>query len=80
MKKCNIDHSQTDVLKKFEGQKKFLPKTLKEKIENFLQHEQLQLDLNELFHLLKKYDLATNEIREERKNKFEILLGEKHAW
>ena len=75
MGKCNLDHSQTDVLKKFESQKEFLPKILVKEIESFLHQEQTQLDLNEWFHLLKKYDLATNEVKEERNKKIETLLN-----
>ncbi len=75
MEKCNLDHSQTDVLNKFESQKEFLPKTLLKEIESFLHQEQSQLDVNELFHLLKKYDLARNEVKEERNKKLETLLN-----
>lgn len=75
MGKCNLDHSQTDVLNKFESQKEFLPKILVKEIESYLHQEQSQLDLNELFHLLKKYDLATNEVKEERNKKIETLIN-----
>lgn len=75
MSKCNLDHSQTDVLEKFVSQKYFLPKTIVEKTEDFLQQEQSQLNLNELFHLLKKYDLATNEEKEERNKQLTTLVS-----
>lgn len=75
MGKCNLDHSQTDVLKKFESVKEFLPKNLVEKLEDFLHQKQSQINLNELFHLLKKYDLATEEVKKERNKKLEILVS-----
>lgn len=66
MNKCTIDHSVDDVLKKLEEQKSYLPKELYEKCGQFLTKELDQSSLNELFHLLKKYDLASAEVREER--------------
>ncbi|RST72702.1 group-specific protein [Siminovitchia acidinfaciens] len=71
MSKCNIDHSREDVVGKLESQVKFLPASLAEGLGQFLQSEQPQETLNEVFHLLKKYDLASEEEKEERDQKLE---------
>lgn len=75
MGKCNIDHAQADVVEKFTAQQEFLPTNLVGKVEDYLQEEQSQADLNELFHLLKKYDLATEEERVKRDEALEKLIG-----
>lgn len=75
MGKCNIDHSHEDVVSKFESQKEFLPARLVGKVRQFLENEQSQENLNELFHLLKKYDLVSESEREERDEKLEKLVG-----
>lgn len=71
MSKCNIDHSREDVVGKLESQVKFLPASLADGLGQFLQSEQPQETLNEVFHLLKKYDLASEEEKEERDRKLE---------
>ncbi|TVP84017.1 MAG: group-specific protein [Alkalicoccus sp.] len=71
---CNIDHSTEDVRKKLASQKEYLPKDVYNKAETFLQKEQPQPQLNELFHLLKKYDLSSEEEQKERLGKMRELL------
>ncbi|EXX86775.1 hypothetical protein BG53_05470 [Paenibacillus darwinianus] len=66
---CSIDHSQEDVIRKLESQQSFLPAHLGETLRQFLKNEHAQQTLNELFHLLKKYDLVSEEEREERNGK-----------
>lgn len=66
---CNIDHSPEDVEKKLESQEPFLPQVLAGKLHQFLTEEQSQETLNEMFHLLKKYDLASESEKEERNQK-----------
>ncbi|WP_408007684.1 hypothetical protein ACJROX_23775 [Pseudalkalibacillus sp. A8] len=66
---CNIDHSLEDVTKKLESQSAFLPGELYMSSVNFLNSNPTQEELNELFHLLKKYDLAPQEERIERDKK-----------
>lgn len=63
---CNIDHSKEDVMNKLQSQEGFLPKELFTKAVQFLEVEHSQQILNELFHLLKKYDLAPKEEQQER--------------
>lgn len=74
MGKCTIDHSYGDVLAKLEDQSDFMPDGLVQKIYKFLQHTLSQETLNELFHLLKKYDLASDSEREKRNYKIENLI------
>jgi SAM-dependent methyltransferase len=66
MSECSIDHSQDDVQKKLESQREHMPSQLAKDLALLLTREQSQETLNELFHLLKKYDLAAAEEREER--------------
>ncbi|MEH7382315.1 hypothetical protein V7138_17780 [Bacillus sp. JJ1533] len=74
MSTCNIDHSKEDVSKKLQSQENFLPKELYNKAAQFLETERTQLTLNELFHLLKKYDLAPKEEQQERNHAMEKLF------
>ncbi|QOR68281.1 group-specific protein [Cytobacillus suaedae] len=75
MSTCNIDHSLEDVLKKLESQKAFLPQSLYETTETYLSTTRTQETLNEIFHLLKKYDLATDIEQSERNEKLSTLLN-----
>lgn len=75
MGKCTIDHSYGDVLAKLEDQSDFMPDALVQKTYNFLQQTISQEALNELFHHLKKYDLATDSEREKRNQEIETMTG-----
>ena len=77
MGKCNIDHSLEDVLKKYETQKDFLPSNIRERFLARLGSSRDQETLNNVFHLLKKYDLATEEERAARNSELESILLEK---
>ncbi|WP_144460868.1 group-specific protein [Siminovitchia fortis] len=74
MSKCNIDHSLESVVAKLESQAEFLPGGLAEELGQFLSSDQPQDTLNEVFHLLKKYDLASVEERKERDRKLEQYI------
>jgi hypothetical protein len=74
MSTCNLDHSKEDVFKKLKSQDGFLPKEIFEAARDFLSGERTQLELNELFHLLKKYDLATKEEQQKRDHGMEELF------
>ncbi|MFT4415240.1 hypothetical protein ACLM5H_15370 [Fredinandcohnia humi] len=74
MSTCNIDHSKDDVYNKLVNQKQFLPAELFEAANIFLDKETTQQELNELFHLLKKYDLATSEEQEKRNHAIQELV------
>lgn len=66
MGKCNIDHTRDDVVKKFQDQYEFMPENTREEVSRFLTRELSQDTLNDLFHLFKKYDLASETERQER--------------
>ncbi|MFJ7748170.1 hypothetical protein [Peribacillus sp. NPDC097295] len=71
---CNLNHSRQDVRMKLESQQEFLPKPLSEALKGLLEEEQKQETLNEIFHLLKKYDLSSEEEQEVRNQKLNQLL------
>lgn len=75
MSTCNIDHSLEDVKKKLADQKEFLPEELHNGSKQLLQQTLDQETLNELFHLLKKYDLASEEERAERDKGIKTLMS-----
>lgn len=66
MSNCKIDHSLEDLHLKLNEQKSFLPESLYLSSGRLLTEDPNQEVLNELFHLLKKYDLSSEEIRKER--------------
>jgi citrate synthase len=74
MSECKLNHSQEDVRNKYESQEAFLPNEMKPLFEQFFSKEHTQDLLNEVFHLLKKYDLASEEDRNERNNRLYMVL------
>lgn len=74
MSTCNLDHSGNDVLKKLLSQKDFLPDSLYEAIQLFLVDKVDQTVLNELFHLLKKYDLVSKDEQQKRNEEIARLI------
>jgi hypothetical protein len=74
MSECKLDHSHTDVKSKYESQAEFLPEEMKGLFEQFFVKEHTQDILNEVFHLLKKYDLASEEEKSERTNRLTMVL------
>ncbi|WP_312468878.1 hypothetical protein [Neobacillus sp.] len=75
MSECKLNHSQEDVKSKYESQTAFLPEEMKPLFDQFLAKEHTQEILNEVFHLLKKYDLATEEEKSERTNRLNMVLN-----
>ena len=75
MSNCQLDHNREDVMKKFESQKEFLPGEIVPLFELFFSKEHTQKILNEMFHLLKKYDLSSSEEKERRENQMLLLLN-----
>jgi hypothetical protein len=69
MSTCNIDHSIEDVKNKFESQREFLPANLLDSFMSFFSAQHSQDILNEVFHLLKKYDLSSEEEQHVRNEK-----------
>lgn len=74
MSECKLDHSNDDVKKKYESQAAFLPEDMKPLFGQFFEKEHTQDILNEVFHLLKKYDLASEEEKSERTNRLNMVL------
>lgn len=73
MSNCQLDHSTEDVKKKLEDQKPFLPEDLYIESNQLLERKPNQLILNELFHVLKKYDLASEEEKSKRNENLKQL-------
>ncbi|AYF07551.1 MULTISPECIES: hypothetical protein [Bacillus] len=71
---CNIDHSMEDVMNKLESQKDFLPEVIFKELKGFLQGNHSQEILNDVFHLLKKYDLVSEEEREMRNTQLLLII------
>ncbi|PLS06916.1 group-specific protein [Neobacillus cucumis] len=74
MSECKLNHSHEEVKNKFESQAAFLPEDMKELFNQFFLKEHTQELLNEVFHLLKKYDLAPSEEKNERNNRLYMVL------
>lgn len=74
MSECKLNHSHEEVKNKFESQAAFLPEDMKELFNQFFFKEHTQELLNEVFHLLKKYDLAPSEEKNERNNRLYMVL------
>lgn len=75
MGECKLDHSLEDVKSKYEAQVGFLPPEIKTLFEAFLAESHPQEILNDVFHLLKKYDLATLEERNNRNHRIQTILS-----
>lgn len=75
MRECQLNHSAEDVINKYEQQKELLPSQLQPLMEEFLQKEHTQEILNDLFHLLKKYDLASEDEKEERERRLYLVVN-----
>jgi hypothetical protein len=74
MGKCTIDHTLGDVKQKLADQSSFMPDGMVAKVNDALIKDADQEFLNEVFHLLKKYDLADEKEREERNEKLNDLV------
>lgn len=74
MSQCNLDHSIDDVLKKYQSQMEFLPAEMIELFNRFFAGSHSQETLNEVFHLLKKYDLSSDEEKQSRNVKLFLTL------
>lgn len=75
MSGCKLDHSLEDVRKKLTEQWEFLPEKIANDFQAFLEKDLSQATLNEAFHLLKKYDLSSEEERVERNKLMEQLFS-----
>jgi len=75
MSECKLDHSLEDVRKKLAEQAPFLPEQLSLQLQAFLTESLTQETLNEVFHLLKKYDLSSPDERQIRDEKIKALVS-----
>jgi hypothetical protein len=75
MSECKLNHSHEDVKSKYESVAAFLPEDMKPLFNQFFEEEHTQDLLNEVFHLLKKYDLASEEEQSERNNRLNMVLN-----
>lgn len=73
MSSCKIDHTIEDVTNKLASQHPFLPEDIYLICARVLERKPNQSLLNELFHLLKKYDLASDEEKQARHEKMAML-------
>ena len=74
MSECKLNHSHEDVKSKYESQEKYLPEDLRPSFEAFFAKEHTQEILNDVFHLLKKYDLTSEQEKAERNNRLYLVL------
>lgn len=74
MSECKLNHSREDVKAKYESQLPYLPEEVKPLFSRFFEGEQGQERLNEVFHLLKKFDLASSEEKAERISRLYLIL------
>jgi hypothetical protein len=74
MGECKVDHPLVDVKTKYESQVSFLPSELLPLFQQFFDQEHTQEILNEVFHLLKKYDLCSEAEQEHRNNRLYMVL------
>ncbi|OIK13598.1 group-specific protein [Bacillus sp. MUM 13] len=76
MSECKLNHSEADIKLKIEQQRKFLPEDVLNGLKQFTAMESRQEQLNEVFHLLKKYDLSSKEEQEKRNQLFLQIFKE----
>jgi hypothetical protein len=74
MSECKLNHTHDEVKSKYESQAPFLPEEMRPLFNQFFEKEHTQELLNEVFHLLKKYDLAPDEEQENRNNRLYLVL------
>ena len=74
MGQCKIDHSLEDVQSKYQSQMELLPVNMWPLFDAFFQREHTQEILNEVFHLLKKYDLLTKAEQETRNRRLFLII------
>jgi len=74
MSECKLNHTHEDVKNKFVSVSAFLPEDMKPLFDVFFSKEHTQDLLNDVFHLLKKYDLASEKERTARNNRLYLVL------
>lgn len=77
MGECKLDHSLEDVTQKLKDQRSFLSLEMVQDWHIFLEKNVTQETLNESFHLLKKYDLASEQEKKDRDQQMKQLFSSK---
>ena len=73
------DHSNEDVWRRLERQSQWMPAQLYYQFEELLSLHLEQPILNELYQVLKKYDVLTDIERDERNESIQMLIDENGA-
>lgn len=79
MDPSTVDHSINDVSRRLERQSQCMPAHLYFQLEELLNWPLEQEVLNQLYALLKKYDVLTDIEREERNISMQMLIDENGA-
>ncbi|WP_235193424.1 hypothetical protein [Exiguobacterium sp. AB2] len=74
-----VDHSLKDVSRRLERQSQYMPAHLYFQLEELLNWSLDQEVVNQLYALLKKYDVLTDIEREERNVSIQLLIDENGA-
>lgn len=74
MSECKLNHTIEDLKNKFNSQEEFLPIELVPSFLSFFERGHSQEIYNEVFHLLKKYDLASDEEKVKRNEQLSLIL------
>jgi hypothetical protein len=74
MSECKLNHTHEDVKNKYISVSAFLPEDMKPLFDQFFSKEHTQDLLNDVFHLLKKYDLASEEEKGARNSRLYLVL------
>ena len=79
MDPSTVDHSLKDVSRSLERQSQYMPAHLYFQLEELLNWSLDQEVVNQLYALLKKYDVLTDIEREERNVSIQLLIDENGA-
>ncbi len=79
MDPSTVDHSLKDVSRRLECQSQYMPAHLYFQLEELLHWSLDQEVVNQLYALLKKYDVLTDIEREERNVSIQLLIDENGA-
>jgi hypothetical protein len=74
MSECKLNHTHEDVQNKYVSVSAFLPEDMKPLFDQFFSKEHTQEMLNDVFHLLKKYDIAAEEEKNVRNSRLYLVL------
>ncbi|WCK53485.1 hypothetical protein PP175_19400 [Aneurinibacillus sp. Ricciae_BoGa-3] len=70
---CKLNHSVSDVQAKLNDMTAFLPHDISQWLTSYIDDGRSQEELNSIFHLLKKYDLADASEQDRRNKTFQEM-------